>query len=66
MYRDVEREFGRPAVQEVKDLIVRLRKDHRSLNDVFYQKRMEARKEWGVLLVLSVIIYAVLKLAGAW
>jgi hypothetical protein len=66
MYRDVEREFGRPAVQEVKDLIVRLRKDHRALNDVFYQKRMEARKEWGVLLVLSVIIYAVLKLAGAW
>ena len=66
MYRDVEREFGRPAVQEVKDLIVRLRKDHRALNDEFYRKRMEARKEWGVLLALSVVIYAVLKLAGVW
>ena len=66
MYLDVEREFGRPAVQEVKNLIVRLRRDHRELNDEFYRKRMEARKEWGVLLVLSVIIYAVLKLAGAW
>ena len=66
MYRDVEREFGRPAVQEVKSLIVRLRKDHRELNDEFYRKRMEARKEWGVLLALSVIIYAVLKLAGVW
>ena len=66
MYRDVEREFGRPAVQEVKSLIVRLRKDHRELNDEFYRKRMEARKEWGVLLALSVVIYAILKLAGVW
>ena len=66
MYRDVEREFGRPAVQEVKSLIVRLRRDHRELNDEFYRKRMEARKEWGVLLALSVVIYAVLKLAGVW
>ena len=66
MYRDVEREFGKPAVQEVKSLIVRLRRDHRELNDEFYRKRMEARKEWGVLLVLSLVIYAVLKLAGAW
>ena len=66
MYRDVEREFGRPAVQEVKSLIVRLRRDHRELNDEFYRKRREARKEWGVLLVLSIVIYATLKLAGAW
>ena len=66
MYRDVEREFGKPAVQEVKSLIVRLRRDDRDLNDEFYRKRMEARKEWGVLLALSVVIYAVLKLAGVW
>ena len=66
MYKEVEREFGKPAVQEVKSLIVRLRKDHRELNDEFYRKRMEARKEWGVLLALSVIIYAILKLAGVW
>jgi hypothetical protein len=66
MYKDIEREFGKSAVQEVKALIVRLRRDHRELNDEFYRKRMQARKEWGVLLVLSVIIYAVLKLTGAW
>lgn len=66
MYRDVEREFGKPAVQEVKSLIVRLRRDHRELNDEFYRKRMEARKEWGVLLALSIVIYAALKLAGVW
>jgi hypothetical protein len=27
---------------------------------------MEARKEWGVLLALSIVIYAALKLAGVW
>lgn len=66
MYKDIEKEFGRPAVSEIKALIVRLRKDHRELNDEFYRKRIEARKEWGVLLVLSVIIYAVFKFTGVW
>ena len=66
MYKDVEREFGKSAVQEVKNLIVRLRKDHRELNDEFYRKRMLARKEWGGLLIASLVIYAALKLAGAW
>jgi hypothetical protein len=66
MYRDIEREFGKPAVQEVKSLIVRLRKDHRELNDEFYRKRMQARKEWGWLIAASLVIYAILKLAGAW
>ena len=66
MYRDVEREFGKSAVQEVKSLIVRLRKDHRELNDEFYRKRMQARREWGTLLILSLVIYAVFKMTGAW
>lgn len=66
MYRDVEREFGKRAVQEVKDLIIRLRKDHRVLNDEFYRKRMEARREWGILIVCSLLIYAVLKFSGVW
>lgn len=66
MYKDIEREFGKKAVQEVKDLITRLRKDHRALNDEFYRKRMESRKEWGILIVCSLLIYAVLKFSGAW
>ena len=66
MYLDIEREFGRAAVSEVKSLISRLRKDHRELNDEFYRKRMEARREWGILLVITLVIYAVLKFTGAW
>ena len=66
MYRDVEREFGKKAVQEVKALILQLRKDHRELHDEFYRKRMLARKEWGWLIVASIIIYSFLKVTGAW
>jgi hypothetical protein len=66
MYKEVEQEYGRSAVGEVKALITRLRRDHRELNDEFYRKQKESRREWGILLVLSVIIYAVFKFAGVW
>jgi hypothetical protein len=66
MYTEVEKEFGRAAVSEVKALIVRLRKDHRELHDEFYRKRMEARREWGVLLVLAAVLYGVFKFTGVW
>ena len=65
MYRQVEREFGRSAVSEVKALINQLRKDHRELNDEFYRNRMQARREWGGLLLASAIVYGILKATGA-
>lgn len=64
MYREVEREFGRAAVNEVKSLITQLRKDHRELNDEFYRKRMQSRREWGGILVLSLVIYGIFKATG--
>ena len=64
MYRQVEREFGRSAVSEVKSLINQLRKDHRELNDEFYRNRMQARREWGGLLLASAIVYGILKATG--
>ena len=66
MYTEVEKEFGKAAVSEVKALIVRLRKDHRELHDEFYRKRMEARREWGILLVVSAVIYGAFKFMGVW
>ena len=65
MYREVEREFGRSAVSEVKALINQLRKDHRELNDEFYRNRMQARREWGGILLISAIVYGILKATGA-
>ena len=66
MYKDVEREFGRKAVAEVKSLITQLRKDHRELHDEFYRKRVQSRKEWGWLIAVSLIVYSFLKATGAW
>ena len=66
MYKEVEKDFGSRAVSEVKALIVRLRKDHRELHDEFYRKRMETRREWGVLLVVSAVIYGIFKFMGVW
>ncbi len=66
MYREVEKEFGRSAVSEVKSLIIRLRKDHRELNDEFYRKQKEARREWGIILLTAAIVYGVLKQMGVW
>ena len=65
MYVDVEREFGRAAVSEVKSLITQLRRDHRELNDEFYRKRMQSRREWGGVILVSAIIYGILKATGA-
>jgi hypothetical protein len=64
MYLEVEREFGKSAVGEVKSLITQLRKDHRELNDEFYRKRMQSRREWAVLLLVSAIIYGIFKVMG--
>ena len=66
MYKEVEEEFGSRAVSEVKALITRMRKDHRELHDEFYRKQKEARREWGILLLISGVIYAIFKFTGVW
>jgi len=66
MYKDVEQEFGKQAVAEVKALVVRLRRDHRELHDEFYRERIKSRKEWGGILLVAAIVYGFLKATGAW
>jgi hypothetical protein len=64
MYKQIEIEFGRSAVSEVKSLITQLRKQHLELNDEFYRKRMQTRREWGMILVASAVVYGIFKLTG--
>ena len=66
MYKEVEKDFGSKAVSEVKALIVRMRKDHLELNDEFYRKRMQTRKEMKWLLLVALVVYGVFKLTGVW
>ena len=64
MYRQIEQEYGRAAVSEVKSLITQMRKQHLELNDDFYRKRMETRREMLWLLVVSGFVYGVFKFMG--
>ena len=66
MYKEVEKDFGSKAVSEVKALVIRLRNDHRELHDEFYRKQKESRREWGILLVVSAVIYGTFKFMGVW
>jgi len=64
MYRQIEQEYGRAAVSEVKSLITQMRKQHLELNDDFYRKRMETRREMFWILVVSGCVYGYLNLWG--
>ena len=65
MYKQIEQEYGRSAVSEVKSLITQMRKQHLELNDEFYRKRMEFRREVLGILIASAVVYGILKLMGA-
>ena len=64
MYRQIEQQYGRSAVSEVKSLINQMRKQHRELTDDFYRKRMEMRREVFWLLIASGCVYGLFKFMG--
>jgi len=64
MYRQIEQEYGRSAVSEVKSLITQMRKQHLELNDEMYRKRMETRREMMWLLLASSVVYGIFKMMG--
>ena len=64
MYRQIEQEYGRSAVSEVKSLITQMRKQHLELNDEMYRKRMETRREMLWIIVASTVVYGIFKMMG--
>ena len=64
MYRQIEQEYGRSAVSEVKSLITQMRKQHLELNDEMYRKRMETRREMLWLIIASTVVYGIFKMMG--
>ena len=65
-FKQIERELGKRAVNEVQDLEVRLRKERKELQKEFDSDRQETRREWLILGVLALLIYAVLKMTKVW
>ncbi len=66
MYQEMEQEFGKQAVTEVKALVTQMRKERQILDHEFQRLRSEERLTWIIIFTLSGIIYGVFKAMGAW
>jgi hypothetical protein len=66
MYQDMEREFGRQAVTEVKALVSQMRKERKMLDHEFQRVRHEERLIWILIFTVAAIFYGILKATGAW
>jgi hypothetical protein len=65
-FRQIEKEFGKRAVDEVQALETRLRKERKDLQKEFDSDRQASRKEWLVLGLLALLIYGILKTTKVW
>lgn len=65
-FKQIEREFGRKAISEVQDLEIRLRKERKELQKDYDSDRQATRREWLVIGVLALLVYAVLKFTKVW
>jgi hypothetical protein len=65
-FRQIEKEFGKKAISEVQDLEVRLRKERKELQKDFTSDREQTRREWLIIGLLSLLIYAILKVTKVW
>lgn len=65
-FKQVEKEFGKQALQEIKDLEARLRKERKDLQSEFDADRRKEREQWLIILVLGAVIYGFLKFTGLW
>lgn len=66
MYTDVEKEFGKQAVTEIKALIAQMRKEKRMLDHEYQRVRHEERLTWLIIFTVSLLIYSVLKALRVW
>jgi hypothetical protein len=66
MYDDMEREFGRGAVTEVKALVAQMRKERKILDHEFQRIQAEERLIWILIFTVAAVFYGILKATGAW
>jgi hypothetical protein len=65
-FKQIEKEFGRRAIQEVNDLEVRLRRERKELQREYDKDRKASRNEWLVIILLAAMIYGILKATKVW
>ena len=65
-FKQIEKEFGKRAIQEVQELEARLRKDKKDLDKAYNQDRMASRNAWLVIILVAGIVYGIFKTTGVW
>jgi hypothetical protein len=65
-FKSIEKEFGKRAIQEVEALEVRLRKERNELQKEYDSDRKATRNEWLVIILISAVIYGILKATKVW
>lgn len=65
-FKQIEKEFGKRAIQEVQALEDRIRKDRKELQKEYDSDRRATRNEWLILGLSALIIYAILKITKVW
>ena len=65
-FKNIEKEFGRKAVQEVEQLEIRLRREKKDLQREYDSDRTASRNEWLIIIVISAVIYGIFKATKVW
>ena len=65
-FKQIEKEFGKKAVNEVQNLEVQLRKERKELQKDFDSDREATRREWLIIILFSALIYGILKATKVW
>ena len=65
-FKEIEKEFGKRAIDEVQALETRLRKERKDLQKEFDSDREASRREWLILGLLALLIYGILKVSKVW
>ncbi len=66
MYEDVEKDFGKEAVAEVKALVQQMRKEKKLLDHEFQRVRHEERLTWLIIFSVAGLVYGIFKISGVW
>ena len=65
-FKQLEKEFGKRAIQEVNDLEIKLRRERKELQREFESDRKQTRNEWLALGTLALVLYGILKATKVW
>jgi len=65
-FKQLEKEFGKKAVSEVQSLETQLRKERKELQKEYDSDRKASRNEWLIIILISTLIYGILKATKVW